>query len=270
MVQTSSSQSSEERPLSGDDEGTGSIAVACAICDAIFTFSSTAQDLQLSQGNLETLFMSVCRFCFRCRRPACPVCWDSLHGLCGACVDEVKLPFRARAAPLQGADSFPMRREDTPPPANSSSWALLCLRPGRFESVQNAESPAAPSSSDEEPCADPAPLMVPAQRADADNAHTTDGKSAQKALYYIPLVPLDAKKQAAEEELEELNPFVHFINLAEQLVTAIAFSTLLVCAVMIALAILSTSANQQIVQLLHVDIRAEIAYLTYLVRQLHW
>jgi hypothetical protein len=266
MVQTSSSQSSEELTHSGDDKGAGGIAVACAVCGATFTFSPTAQNLDLSARTLEAVFMSVCHYCFRCRRLACPECWDSLHGLCGACVREVRLPFRSAPAPLGGAELFSVRKEAIPPPANPSSSALLCVRPGHFESVQNAESAQLPAASSSiEPSSNPAnpsqPLMFPVRSHSA---------SSQKAVYYIPLVPLDAKNRAAEEEQAAVRPFVRFINIAEQLVTTIAFGTLLVCAVLIVLAALSAAANQQIIRLVHIDIRGEIAYLTYLVRQLHW
>ena len=40
--------------------------------------------------------------------------------------------------------------------------------------------------------------------------------------------------------------------------------------VLIILAAFSSTANLQIIRLFHIDIRGEIAYLTYLIQQLHW
>src|ERR1700680_2883002 len=59
--------------------------VTCAICDAVYAPSPLQLPfLQYSQGALEATFMSMCHFCFRCRRAACPQCWDDVHGVCGS------------------------------------------------------------------------------------------------------------------------------------------------------------------------------------------
>ena len=56
----------------------------------------------------------------------------------------------------------------------------------------------------------------------------------------------------------------------ERTMTAIASTILLVILVLIILAAFSSTANLQIIRLFHIDIRGEIAYLTYLIQQLHW
>lgn len=254
MVQTSSSQSPDRRPGSTGNEHNGQIVITCPTCDAAFTLSPAAQSLQLSTDTLETVFMSVCHFCFRCRRPACPECWDGVHGLCGACVQEANLPFRVEAAPLDGAH---VQRTDSVPHVNSSSSVLLCVRHGHLQSAA-ATSSARPCDM---PANAPQPLTLPGDRRDA---------RAQKAIFYIPVVPLDAQNQEAEQEQGAVKPLVRFAGVVEQLATTITFGILLVIVVMIVLAELSTAANEQIIHLFHIDIRGEIAYLTYLVRQLHW
>src|SRR5450755_497765 len=78
-------------------------SITCAICDAAYMLSQSRQDLlQASPSVLESMLMSMCHYCFRCRRPACPQCWDAMHGVCGACVQEAHLPFRSSASPLKG------------------------------------------------------------------------------------------------------------------------------------------------------------------------
>ncbi len=263
MDQTSSSQAPDGWTHSSGNERTGGIAVACAICDATFTFSATAEGLQLSADTLETVFMSVCHFCFRCRRLACPECWDGLHRLCGACVREADLPFRTAAPSLRGASLSSAALQDIPSPANPSSSALLCVRAGHFQRAPDAT--AAPA----EPSTSPASASRLLMLSDSQGAQQLDGR-AQKVMYYIPLLPQDDQKQAGEPEREMLSPLVRIANAAEQLATAIAFCLLLVISVLIVLAALSPAANLQIMRLLHIDIRSEIAYLTNLVQQLHW
>ena len=50
----------------------------------------------------------------------------------------------------------------------------------------------------------------------------------------------------------------------------IVFIILLTIILLITLAEFSSTANLQIIRLVHIDIRDEIAYLTYLIQQLHW
>ncbi|MFL5666684.1 MAG: hypothetical protein ACJ8BW_35850, partial [Ktedonobacteraceae bacterium] len=94
------------------------------------------------------------------------------------------------------------------------------------------------------------------------------GTHAAAAVYYIPIVPLDAQEPTREEE--PTPPFKRFIKAVERTMTAIVFTILLIIVLLIILAEFSSTANLQIIRLVHIDIRGEIAYLTYLVRQLHW
>jgi len=63
---------------------------------------------------------------------------------------------------------------------------------------------------------------------------------------------------------------VRFIELVERMVTVLLLIVLLAIAVMVVLAEVSGTGNTEIVRLVHVDIRYEIAYLLSLVRQLHF
>src|SRR5437763_189301 len=70
--------------------------VVCKICQAVYVPAHTHRQLVRSpHAVIESAFMSMCHFCFRCRQPACPSCWDEVHGVCGACALEAQLPFRS-------------------------------------------------------------------------------------------------------------------------------------------------------------------------------
>ncbi len=89
--------------------------------------------------------MSMSHFCFRCRRAACPECWDHVHRICGACVAELGLPFRREVPPLEGI-LFAPAPTVSPPTSTSSDPCtcqinessstqeplLTCLQAGRF------------------------------------------------------------------------------------------------------------------------------------------
>jgi len=242
------------------NETAEALTITCTICDATFAPSPTYQSLmQISATILETLFMRVCHFCFRCRRLACPECWDTLHGVCGACAQEVNLPFRAEAPQLKGAIFSPIHRTDTPR-ANLSSSALVCVSQGRFQ----ADSTLSSKSLN-------VPANLPRQPVPANNQPANQpGKGTHGVAYYIPVIPLDEQEAAQEQEQESLLPLERFFKVVERLLTAIVFTLLLVILLLIGLAEFSSTANIQIMHILHVDIRGEIAYLTYLVRQLHW
>jgi hypothetical protein len=269
MVQTSSSQSPDQWPHSGRRESGGAIVIACAICDASFTFAPDARRLQLSAETLETVYMSVCHFCFRCRGLSCPQCWDALHGLCGSCVRETDLPFRDETTPLPGVSIPRARRAAPAASANPSSSALLCVRPGNFQPGGTGSTSSAEYSTTSAQVA--WPYMLPT----AQTAARQDERGPIALFHRPPLsphAPGQGRNEESEEEevVVEVKPIVRFITLVEQLVTAIAFVLLILVLLMIVLAELSPLANFQIGRLLHVDIRGEIAYLTYLVRQLRW
>jgi hypothetical protein len=123
-------QSAYLPPTSNEQLGAGTIV--CCICQAAYTPSrSHAYLLQGPPIVLESALMSMCHFCFRCRRPSCPACWDEVHGVCGQCAVETGLPFRLEPAPLDGAQ-FTLAQ---PPavPAQSTQPSLVNVQAGRFQ-----------------------------------------------------------------------------------------------------------------------------------------
>ncbi|HEY4388496.1 MAG TPA: hypothetical protein VGN34_28940 [Ktedonobacteraceae bacterium] len=128
----------QETSFQRNEERNGSIkgTVSCMICQAVYAPSQLRTDLiQASPLALESTFMSMCHFCFRCRRPSCPECWDYVHGLCAACDQDANLPFRTELPPLYGTLLPPMRQAQLiSEPAIAAS--LLCIRPGVYEQNQ--------------------------------------------------------------------------------------------------------------------------------------
>ncbi len=64
--------------------------------------------------------------------------------------------------------------------------------------------------------------------------------------------------------------FVRLLRVIERIVTVVLLLVLLAVVAAIVLTLVSIPANAWLERMLHVDIRAEIAYLVTLVRQLHW
>src|SRR5579859_2508460 len=111
----------------------------CSICQAGYVPSQSYTFLwQASPIALESALMSMCRFCFRCRRPACPECWDEVHGVCGACTEEAHLPFRRTPAPLDGT-LLPPSHQPQVKRISSVPDPLICVRPGRFQEEISSE-----------------------------------------------------------------------------------------------------------------------------------
>jgi hypothetical protein len=138
----------------------------------------------------------------------------------------------------------------------------VCVHRGRFH-IDAALAPKSP------PAASKISANLPRQLISTGSPPTKQpGKGTHAAVYYIPIVPLDAQKPTREEEPAQ--PFERFIKAVERTLTAIVFTILLTILLLIALAEFSSTANLQIIRLVHIDIRGEIAYLTYLIRQLHW
>src|SRR5215472_9296804 len=109
--------------------------VICKICEAVYVPSQTHRRLARSpQTVVESAFLGMCHFCFRCRRPACPSCWDDVHEVCGACTLEAKLPFRSSAPPLEGTTS-PANDQPQGARVRILTSPLICIRPGRFQSA---------------------------------------------------------------------------------------------------------------------------------------
>ena len=182
-----------------------SFTVTCKICDACYSPAPARADLlQVGPDALEAAFMSMCHFCFRCRRPACPGCWDEVHRVCAECVQEAHLAFRADVPPLQGTVfPAPITASCIGQAAIGSDTAiaplLICVRPGRF---QHGSPPAVPS--DQTRVDD----RMGEYRGGDGSATPPGGRGQAVAPSMIRATPPSGRGQAVaptEDELEELS-----------------------------------------------------------------
>ena len=213
--------------------------VTCTICSAHYTPSQAhAYLIQAPYIALESAFMSMCRFCFRCRRPACPLCWDDIHGLCGTCVEEVHLPFRKEAEPLPLNSVLLVPLSPQPKQRHVASFPLVCIRPGSFHADTSQKEDIS--------------LLKP------DNVISPAPTRQEQEMFPVQdvVVPMDVQVRK---------------NLArvERILTVLLSVILFVIAVLIVVAIFSAQANTVIAHVLHVDIRMEIEYLLQLIQQFH-
>lgn len=119
--------------------------VFCPICRAVYIPSWQQEREQTSLAMLESTFLSICHFCFRCRRPACPQCWNPIHCVCTSCSEEAQLPFRSPVPPLEGLIfSCPVEGPSIPQGPRS----FTCLRNGSFH--PSAGTPCAEVSQSEQ------------------------------------------------------------------------------------------------------------------------
>ncbi len=218
-------------------------AIACTICSAQYAPAQAhAYLLEAPRLALESAFMSMCHFCFRCRRPACPLCWDDVHGLCGACVEDVHLPFRQEAEPLPLNSQLLIPASPRPQQRHAPSFPLVAVQPGRFQSdiaqVEVSEEPTV--------------AIVPDVQSQQEGANI----SAEEVV--IPV------------EVQQKQHMPSIAKRIEHVLTLVLGLVLLIIAVLIVVASFSQQANEVILHLLHVDIRMEIGYLLQLIQQLRF
>ncbi len=221
-------------------------SIACDICHAVY---APAQDhlylVQAPAGALETAFMSMCHFCFRCRRPSCPACWDQVHGVCASCVQEMHLPFREELSPLRGA-FFPPTRRAQEERVTIATAPLVCIEPGRFQSAnQNAIEKAATG-----------PMKaisneVPQRQSSSSQSPSGEFSTVTSSQPDRDIDQVKTKPERGRGRGKRL----------EQVVTLILLVVLLLVVALITTASLSTSVNTFIATMFHIDIRAELAYL---------
>jgi hypothetical protein len=247
------------------------VTITCAICDAMYAPSpQQVPFLQYTQGALEATFMGTCHFCFRCRRAACPQCWDDVHGVCGSCVREAGLPFRAGAIPLDGLTFPPTSQPSSLPTQQQQSSSLFVpVRNGRFYS----ETPARPELAKTDITTAPALAIQPvvAQNSTLDN-HTADKNQIDPPIAVaiptktpVPEAPQDTRKQ---EETSHTTKKTKRASHLELVFTWIVLVIVLLLVVVTALAEFIPAVNTLVLHVTHIDIHAEIAYLVHIVRQL--
>ena len=231
------------------DEGcnsTGKRSVSCMICQAVYAPSQLRSDLlQASPLALESTLMSMCHFCFRCRRPSCPDCWDHIHGLCAACDQDARLPFRTELPPLYGTLLSPLRQTQTQPEPVVAA-PLHLVQPGVY--AQKLPLPIDKVTTRPE-----AFLPLPTKTLSPTSISVT--KSASRVSHVSS--PLLSRKPAliALRQLRRIALWLFFL-------------VLLCVLILIITAPLSTEVNATILAIFHVDVRREIVLLLQFFRQL--
>jgi hypothetical protein len=261
-----------------EKNGSETATITCAACGAAYVPSQAHPHLrEAPPAVLEAALTSMCHFCFRCRKAACPACWDTVHGICGTCVEEVHLTFRVEAAPVKGL-MFPPARFDqgeqddreekyTVPPIPP----LVCVQPGRFQrdisvSTDPLKSVAVPPPTASLPvetvvAQEQAPTLHPAGLQTRGEAQPHTRGEAQ---------PPPRAEASAAPTVDQPHLRARIFRVVERVVTVALLVVLVAVVVLIVLAEVSAGANVQILRFLHVDIRHEIAYLFSLIQQLHW
>lgn len=275
--------------------------VMCPICKALYTPTPAHQQLTLAPHIvLESAFMSMCHFCFRCRRAACPDCWDAIHGVCGSCVKEAHLPFRTQVKPL-GNTIPPLAQEQRQQLAvenRHGTPALVCIQHGRFY-VEPAELQSSASAQPQRmsKAMHVAPQVTQYSRAKAQwhsNKENLlhgreDGRpqGATQPHHPAPVPTMSALSPRDRHGRDgggadgwwgplraSVAPSYEWIAKAtgalEQWATGILLALLLAIITLIVVAEASPSANAQIMHVFQIDIRSEVAYLIHLIGQLQW
>ena len=272
-AQAANESITSEQPAQAANESITSVApdaaviVTCALCDAGFVPTPECEYAwKVDATELEAAFMRVCHFCFRCRRAACPECWDPVHRVCAQCVAEAGLTFRTEPSPL--ADLIFPPITSARQVRDESTVPFVCMRHGRYQSAETAAS---------DPVTDHAQqrVAVALSTESMSKLPTDDNERAvQLSQPALPAVAAPAKKpvQVTEQAEHEsiCKPRQSAFKIVERTLTIIALAVLLAVIILVVLAEVSTRANNEIARLLHVDIRAEVAYLIALVKQIHW
>lgn len=193
--------------------------------------------------------MGMCHFCFRCRRPACPGCWDDVHGVCGLCAQEAHLPFRAASPPLGKLLFAPARQaqltRERPLPA-----AFVCVQPGCLQESAPIDMITT------------MPVKTTAQRQAEQEEKQRQGQPVAQAPIVAPSPNVDqlpTRPQRGRRAVRNI----------ERALTIVLLVMLLTIIALIIVTSVSADANTFIASTLHVDIRAEIAYLLQLISHLH-
>jgi hypothetical protein len=218
-------------------------SIACVICQAVYAPSQRHEHLLLAPVVLESAFMGMCHFCFRCRRPACPECWDDVHGICGRCGNESQLPFRREVAPLS-SQLFTASRQaqlERETAALLPVAPLVCITPGTFHRVLIEQRATAPI-----------PAIVQSMVSRPGWRGTTQTISAVK---------IDEMRTQPGAKSRRASGW-------RRIVSTLLSIVLMLFIMLIAAASIFEDINIFIVSTLHVDIRAEIAYLWQLITHL--
>ena len=251
------------RPIYPEHESLATFigAVSCPVCDAVYAPAQSHQHLlHAPMIAMESAFMSMCRFCFRCRRPSCPACWDVVNGLCGACVEELTLPFRQDITPFVGTLPVKTSARQTvslalPRPATSISddAPLRCVYTGRFQQTFSDVLADALVTTDPVPVAQP---NFPRQKSSTTTTHQHGTQDDIEAQTTQP--PVSQQKSSPSSVASSV----------ERIFTTLFLTLLSICVLLVVSASLSSQMNTIIVHFLHIDIRAFILAVWSIIHQL--
>jgi hypothetical protein len=250
--------------------------ITCAICQAVYAPSRLhAYLLQSPPIALESAFMSMCHFCFRCRRPSCPNCWDTAHSVCGQCAQETHVPFRVEIPPLQGTSysslhaRFSTNDHSTPP-------SLVRVQPRRFQETPpsfNTPSPTQPNSYHPSNLQPPFPVrsagtVAASSPVDIDKIATRPDRHTSPDIDSIPTRPNKSRTVNSDDvtthppltTTRKTKPLRLFLTLF----LLLAFLIVLV----IGASLLLTNVNMLVYEVLHIDIRTELTSLWSFLRSL--
>ena len=252
-------------PAALPTEGT----ITCIICQAVYAPSRLhAYLLQAPPIALESAFMSMCHFCFRCRRPSCPNCWDAVHAVCGQCTRETHVPFRIETPPLEGTSSL-SAHSSLPIDDHSLSPSLVPVQPGRFqETPLPSTSTTSNHTSQTRFSVKSTGTSVAASPIDIDAIETRPERNGSPDLDAIETRP-DRSKSRYTDKIKTRPD--HFRSRKQKLMrTLLAFILLSVFLLLAAIAasLLLANVNISIYKLLHIDIRIELTSLWHFLRSL--
>lgn len=262
--------------------------VTCVICQATYAPSQLHEYLLLAPPvALESAFMSMCHFCFRCRRPACPQCWDDVHGVCGACSQEAQLSFRVPSTPLHGL-LFPPARQTRGKRDEHEAFPLVCVHYGRFQHVAREK-----EQKQNPPLLSPSPQLA-SQEQSSEQA-TAHMRSVTTQAFVPAVVPfperisrmrtrpehtfnleeIDTRPVPSDvEEIDTLppqktaTPRRSIWRRIEHVLTFLVVALVIIIMIMILLSLFFPGANAFLLGTLHVDIQTEVAYLLQLITHL--
>jgi hypothetical protein len=254
---------SGSKPLdsAGDEQDMfeSEVTITCPLCEAQFAPEPEhGYLLHVGPDALDAAFQSVCHVCFRCHRSACPQCWDNVHRFCGACVEEVGLVFRTEATPLEGLLFTPVLQTSSHSTKHSAvpvSTPFVCIRPGRFETALQ-----------------PAKQTQTYHQSPTQLGSRLQTSARLAASSYVEAHDAVGDAGVDDDDVDDELPvgsFARMLAVIEWFLMFVLFLVLLAVAVATILAVTSLAANAWIERLLHVDIRAEIAYVITLIRQIH-
>ncbi len=267
------------RQLIGTPSPTGPAlegTITCTICQTMYAPSRLhTYLLQSPPIALESAFISICHFCFRCRRPSCPNCWDNRHGVCRQCAQETGVPFRAETSPLEGTPYSSLRSHFSTN-AYSTPSPLVSVQPGYFQETLpsfNTPSSTRPNyyhASNPHP---PFPVR-PAGTAGTSTPVDVDKIQTRPDRNNTPDIDSIQTRPDTSGPLNVDNYETHLPSPTTKKKKPLRLFTLLILCLLsliiliIVASLLLTNANILVYGALHIDIRAELTSLWSFLRSL--